>query len=156
MNPVAISRRAVSWVTSNLGWLPPTLARITLGGLFLSSGWGKLHNLPKVIAFFTELGIPAPQFQAGMVATFEFVCGGLILIGLLTRFAVLPLIATMVVALLTAKASEIQGPSDLFGLSEYLYVVLLVWLGVSGAGPISCDRLLARRWSSGAAGVAPP
>jgi putative oxidoreductase len=153
MDAVAISRRAVSRVTSSFGWLPPTLARITLGGVFLSSGWGKLHNLPKVIAFFTELGIPAPQFQAGMVATFELLCGALILMGLLTRLAVLPLIAIMVVALLTAKASEIQGPSDLFGLSEYLYVVLLVWLGVSGAGPLSVDRLLARRWS---AGVAPP
>jgi putative oxidoreductase len=145
MNPIAFVRSAESFAVRKLAWLPPTLTRITLGCVFLLSGWGKLHHLPKVVAFFTELGIPAPQFQAGMVATFEFVCGGLILIGLSTRLAVVPLIATMTVALITAKASEISDPSDLFGLAEYLYIVLFIWLGVVGAGPFSIDRLLARR-----------
>jgi putative oxidoreductase len=151
MDPIAFVRSAQGRVAEKLGWFPPTLTRITLGWVFLVSGWGKLHHLPKVIAFFTELGIPAPSFQAGMVATFEFVCGGLILVGLLTRLAVLPLIGTMIVALITAKASEIEGPGDLFGLSEYLYIVLFVWLAVVGAGPLSLDHLLGRRHSSGAA-----
>jgi putative oxidoreductase len=154
MEFIAFVRNAQSRVAARLSWLPPTLTRLTLGWVFILSGWGKLNHLPKVIAFFTELGIPAPQFQAGMVATFEFVGGALILVGLLTRLAVVPLIGTMVVALITAKASEIAGPSDLFGISEYLYIVLFIWLAITGAGPFSIDRLLARR--RGSAGASPP
>lgn len=155
MDPIGFIRSAEAFAVHKLAWLPPTLTRLTLGWVFLLSGWGKLHHLPKVIAFFTELGIPAPQFQAGMVATFEFVFGGLILIGLSTRLAVVPLIGTMVVALITAKASEISDASDLFGTSEYLYIVLFIWLGIVGAGPFSVDRLLARRRTAGATAALP-
>src|SRR5437773_3076139 len=121
-------RRLVHSVSSGLAWLPPTVARLTLGFIFLHSGWGKLHDLPKVVAYFTELGIPAPQFQAPLAATTEFVCGALVLLGLFTRVASLPLIATMLVAILTALRSNIHGLSDLFGTSEYLYIALLLWL----------------------------
>ena len=31
--------------------------------IFCQSGWGKLHNLAKVTAYFTELGIPHPELQ---------------------------------------------------------------------------------------------
>lgn len=99
--------------------------------------------LPKVAAYFEKLGIPAPAFQAPFVAAAEFVCGGLLLAGLLTRLASLPLIATMVVAILTAKRSEIHALGDLLGMPEYLYVVLLLWLGAFGAGPVSLDAWLA-------------
>ena len=100
-------RRLIHTVSRKLRWLPPSVARLTVGWIFLQSGWGKLQNLPKVVAFFTELGIPAPQFQAPLAATAEFVCGALLLAGLFTRVATLPLIVTMVVALLTAKRAEI-------------------------------------------------
>ena len=53
-------RRLIHRVGSSLRWLPPTVARLTLGWIFLQSGWGKLHSLPKVIEFFRSLGIPAP------------------------------------------------------------------------------------------------
>jgi len=138
-------RRLVHSVSSGLRWLPPTVARLTIGWIFLQSGWGKLTNLQKVIGFFTELGIPAPQFQAPLAATAEFVCGALILIGLFTRVATLPLIATMVVAILTARRGDIHELSDLFGMAEYLYIALLLWLGAFGAGPLSLDAVFAKR-----------
>ena len=138
-------RRLVHSVSSGLRWLPPTVARITVGWIFLQSGWGKLNDLPKVVAFFTDLGIPAPQFQAPLAAGTEFLCGALLLGGLFTRVASLPLIGTMLVALLTALRGEIHELSDLFGLAEYLYIVILLWLGAYGAGPISLDAVLARR-----------
>jgi putative oxidoreductase len=138
-------RRLVHSVSSSLQWLPPTVARLTIGFIFLQSGWGKLHNMPKVIAFFTELGIPAPDFQAHLAATAEFVCGLLVLIGLFTRVATLPLIVVMTVAILTAKRSDIHELSDLFGMAEYLTIVILLWLGAYGAGPISLDAVFARR-----------
>ncbi len=142
-------RRLVLRVAGGLRWLPPTLARLVIGWVFLQSGWGKLHSLEKVVGFFTQLGIPAPEFQARLVACTEFVCGLLILLGLATRIATIPLMITMVVALLTALKSDIHSLSDLFGTSEFLYIALLVWLGVYGAGPISLDRVVARKMDAG-------
>ena len=138
-------RRLVHSVSSRLRWLPPTVARLTIAGVFIETGWGKLHNLQKVIGFFTELGIPAPQLQAPLVATVEFVCGILLLVGLFTRVASLPLIVSMTVAILTAKKADIHSYSDLFGIEEYLYIVILLWLGAYGAGPISLDAIFAKR-----------
>ena len=142
-------RRLIHSVSAGLRWLPPTVARVTIGWVFLQSGWGKLHDLPKVVAFFTDLGIPAPQFQAPLAATAEFLCGGFLLIGLFTRVASLPLIATMIVAILTALRGNIHELSDLFEMSEFLYIALLLWLGAYGAGPISLDAYFARRLESG-------
>jgi len=137
-------RRLVLRISSSLRWLPPTVARLTLGLVFVESGWGKLHDLPKVVAFFNDLGIPAPQFQAPLAAATELLCGILMLLGLATRLASLPLIGTMLVAILTARRSELHGLSDLFGFIEYLYIVLCLWLGAYGAGPISVDAVFAK------------
>jgi putative oxidoreductase len=144
-------RRLIHAVADRLTWLPPTVARATLGWVFLQSGWGKLNDLPKVVAFFTELGVPAPQIQAPLAAGTEFLCGALILLGLATRLASLPLIGTMLVAILTARRGDIHGFSDLFGMEEYLYMALLLWLGAYGGGPISLDRIFAKRLDAPAA-----
>jgi putative oxidoreductase len=127
-------------------WLPGLMSRITIGVVFVQSGWGKLHHLDKVVAFFTSLGIPAPQLQAPFVASVEFFCGGLVLIGLLTRLAAIPLIGTMVVAIMTAKIKDVSDFGDFVSLSEYLFIVLLVWLIVKGAGSFSIDCLLAKKF----------
>ncbi len=127
-------------------WFPPLLARLTVGCVFVESGWGKLHHLDKVIGFFTDLGLVAPSFQAHLVAGTEFICGTLVLIGLCTRFASVPLIVVMVVAILTAKRDDLHGYSDLIGFAEYCYIVLLIWLGIGGAGFFSVDAFLARRF----------
>lgn len=130
---------------SKVEWLPALLTRVTVGWIFLESGYGKFRNLPNVVQFFTDLGIPFPQIQAPFVAGGELVCGGLLLLGLLTRLASVPLICMMVVALLTAKKEEIASFSDLFGMSEYLYIVLLVWLAFRGAGRFSVDQLCCKK-----------
>jgi putative oxidoreductase len=142
-------RRLIHRVSASLRWLPPAVARLTLGWVFLQSGWGKLHSLPKVIEYFGSLGIPAPQIQAPLVAFLEFLCGLLLLLGLATRLASLPIIAIMAVALLTAQKENIHELSDLFGLSEYLYIALALWLGAYGAGPLSLDAVFAKRLESG-------
>ena len=142
-------RSLILRVAAGLRWLPPTLTRLVIGWVFLQSGWGKLHSLEKVVAFFTQLGIPAPEFQAKLVACTELVCGALILVGLATRIATIPLMITMAVALMTALKSDIHGLSDLFGVSEFLYIALLAWLGVYGAGPLSLDRIIAGKLDGG-------
>ena len=142
---LARMRDLVHSVGNRLQWLPPTVARLTLGWVFFQSGWGKLHNLPRVIDYFASLGIPAPQIQAPFSASMELVCGSLLLLGLATRLASLPLIAIMAVAIATAKMPDIHSLSDLFGTEEYLYIALLLWLGAFGGGPISLDRFVWRR-----------
>jgi putative oxidoreductase len=134
----------VDALTRRLDFLPPALARLTLGLLFVGTGWGKLHSLDQVTEYFTSLGIPAAALQAPLVAGIELVGGLLLLAGLLTRVAALPLAGTMVVAILTAQRDQIHGLSDLTGLTEFTYIVLLVWLAVAGAGSLSLDALLGR------------
>lgn len=131
-------------VAGALGWLPPTLARVVVGVVFVQSGWGKLTDIDTVIEFFTSLGLPVPAFQAYLASTSELVCGALLLLGLATRFAVVPLIVTMVVAIRTALWDQVDGVASLFTMIEGLYIVLFVWLGVAGPGPLSLDALLAR------------
>jgi putative oxidoreductase len=139
----------VAW-REKTNWIPPLLARLTLGVIFAESGWGKLHNLPKVIAFFTELGIPAPSLQAPFVAGVEFVGGLLLFVGLFTRLAAIPLSATMLVAIATAKMGDVHSIDDFVGLTEWAYLVLLIWLAWEGAGKVSLDALISRRKKPGA------
>jgi putative oxidoreductase len=138
-----------SWTLANrignaFSWLSPSLARLTVGWVFFQSGWGKLHDLQKVTDYFTQLGLPAPAFQAGLTATTELTCGSLLLVGFCTRFAAVPLIVTMIVAIRTALWEQVDSLGSLFGLAEFLYIALLVWLGTAGAGPLSIDQLIAR------------
>ncbi len=128
-------------------WAAPLLARITLGVLFMSTGWGKVHNLEKVTAFFTDLGISLPAFQATLVSYVELFGGALLLLGLATEFAAIPLAISMTVAIVTAKRGEVHGLPDLFGLVEWTYLVLLMWIVFVGAGKVSLDALWRRQSS---------
>ncbi|MFZ5892972.1 MAG: DoxX family protein [Myxococcota bacterium] len=133
--------RAEAWL-ERLDWAAPLLARTTLGVLFMSTGWGKVHNLDKVTGFFTELGIPAPGFHAVLVSYTELVGGGLLLIGLCSRLAAVPLLVSMAVAIITAKRDEVGGLADLFGLVEWTYLALLAWVALAGPGRCSLDQFL--------------
>jgi putative oxidoreductase len=128
-----------------IAWLAPLIARITIGIVFVESGWGKLQHLDKVVEFFASIGVPAPAIQAPFVAGTELVAGLLVLFGFLTRIASIPLIIVMCVAIMTAKKADLSGWTDIFGFSEFLYIVLLFWLVMEGAGKISVDNLLAEK-----------
>lgn len=128
-----------------LEWLPPLTARLILGAEFIQTGWGKLHNHPKVLAYFTELHIPAPDAQAWFVSGLEFFGGILLLLGLATRLISVPLMVVMVVATMTAKLPELEDPGDIVTFIEVLYFQLLLWLALRGAGLVSVDAFVARR-----------
>jgi putative oxidoreductase len=70
----AVRARALV-LTTKLDWVAPLVARITLGVLFVSTGWGKVHDLDKVTGFFTDLGIPMPHLNAVMVSFVELIGG---------------------------------------------------------------------------------
>ena len=121
------------------------LGRLAVGLLFMSTGWGKVHDIPKVTHFFQTLGIPAPGFHAVLVGYSELLCGTALVVGLLSRLATIPLIVSMIVALITAKHSDIHGIFDLVGQDEFTYLVVLVMIAVLGPSRLSLDHLLARR-----------
>src|SRR6266404_3076985 len=126
-------------VASKVAWLAPLVARITVGWVFVSTGWGKLHNLPKIIDYFTELGVPYPQYQAPFASANEFICGLLVLVGLATRVAAIPLIIVMLVAIRTAQWENVDSLAALLGLVEWAYIAIFAWLAIAGPGPVSVD-----------------
>lgn len=139
-----------------LEWTGPLLVRLTLGLVFVTTGWGKLHSLEDVTRFFESLNIPAPGAQAVLVSTIEFVGGLLLIAGLGTRIASALLIGVMAVAIYTAKLPDLHGIVDLANTIEFTYLAMFVWLVVRGAGTASLDHAIARRWLSGSqVGVAP-
>src|ERR1700735_193029 len=74
------------------------VVRLYWGWQISQNGWGKLHNLSHVTEFFASLGLPAPAFTATFVASFEFVGGILLAIGLLSRIAALGIVIDMFMA----------------------------------------------------------
>ena len=68
----------------------------------------------------------------------------LVLVGLATRVASIPLIIVMLVAIRTAQWENVDSFAALVGLVEWAYIAILAWLAIAGPGPISIDRLIAR------------
>lgn len=80
------------------------LSRFTVGLIFLSEGIQK-YLLPAEVGTgrFAKIGFSNPSFWAYFTGTFEIGCGILILIGLVTRLAAIPLLIIMIVAFITTK-----------------------------------------------------
>jgi len=131
-------------IREKIAFAGPTLARLTVGVVFIGTGWGKLHTLSEVSDYFASLHIPAPALQARIAAGTEFFGGILVLCGLFARLASIPLGFTMVVAILTAKRAEIDGLSSLVGFEEWSYLVFFIWIALAGPGPLSLDALVRR------------
>src|SRR5437763_11141172 len=80
------------------------LVRLIVGGVFLSEGVQKfLFPDALGVGRFAKIGIPAPEVMAPFVGVCEIVCGALLILGLLTRFAAIPMIIDMLVAVWTTK-----------------------------------------------------
>jgi putative oxidoreductase len=132
-------------VAGHLGWLAPLFARITVGWVFLLSGWGKLHSLPQVTENFIGWGIPFPQFFTPLTSGIEFVGGLCLLLGLLTRISAGALGVTMIVAIISAKWGDVDSLETLLGFDEFEYLALFLWLAIAGPGFLSIDYWLLRR-----------
>ena len=135
-------------VAGHLTWLAPLFARITVGWVFLLSGWGKLHNLPLVTENFVGWHIPAPQLLAPFVSGVEFFGGLFLLAGFLTRISAGALGVTMIVAIASAKWPDVDSLATLLGFDESEYLALFLWLAIAGAGVVSVDHWLEQRLSA--------
>ena len=129
-------------VAGHLTWLAPLFARITVGWVFLWSGWGKLQNLDQVTDNFISWGIPFPHLLTPFVSGVEFFGGLFLLLGLLTRISAGALGVTMIVAIRSAKWADVDSLQTLLGFDEFEYLALFLWLAIAGAGAVSVDRWL--------------
>ena len=136
------------------------LIRLTVGAVFLSEGIQKFLFPDEVGAGrFAKIGIPSPEVMGPFVGVVEAVCGALILLGLLTRLAAIPLIIDMLVAILSTKIPILLGHGfwgfslrnlpyyGLWGMAheartDWSMLLGSIFLLIVGAGSLSLDRRL--------------
>jgi uncharacterized membrane protein YphA (DoxX/SURF4 family) len=128
---------------------PVILIRLLVGAVFLSEGIQKFLYPDEVGAGrFLKIGIPSPEILGPLVGGIEILCGGLILLGLLTRLAAIPLLVTMSVAVISTKIPILlnQGFWKMAhdSRTDYSMILGLVFLLVVGGGEWSVDRKLQR------------
>ena len=118
-----------------------------VGAVFLSEGIQKfLFPASHGAGRFEKIGLPAPEFLGTFVGTFEIICGVLLLIGLATRLASIPLIIIMLVAIATTKIEILanQGFWEMFHASRTDWSMLMgsIFLLIKGSGNWSLDYKL--------------
>jgi len=131
------------------------LARISLGVFFAISGGNKLFVASQHKVMYDTLvgaGIPFPEVMTYFVSSVEFVCGCLLVIGLLSSLCCMALILDMIVAIATVQLATIaKGLSvvdwldDFLYLPEVMYIIIFLWLISSGPGRLSVDHRIAVR-----------
>ena len=125
------------------------LVRVMVGTVFLSEGLQKFLFPDQLgTGRFLKIGLPAPDVLGPLVGAFEIGCGSLVLLGLLTRLAVVPLIVIMAVALTTTKwpLLSAQGFWHMAheARTDWAMTLGCLVLFVAGAGPWSLDAWLVR------------
>ena len=143
--------RALQTGLSEWQWIGPLIARLAVGLLFFLSGRGKLlvpQRREQMRETLVGGGIPFASVNAILISTVEFVFGLLLILGALTPLACLMLSCVMIVAIATFAIKSIKAPPLLGWLSEFLYLpevlylVILLWLFVSGPDWFSVDHLI--------------
>ncbi len=125
------------------------IIRLIVGAVFFSEGVQKfLFPAIRGAGRFEKIGFPSPDFLGSFVGFFEILCGILLLVGLLTRLASIPLIIIMLVAFATTKAEVLstEGFWELLHGSRTDWALLLgsIFLLVKGGGNWSIDKILMR------------
>jgi putative oxidoreductase len=136
------------------------LVRLIVGGVFLAEGIQKFVYPDDLgVGRFVKIGIPLPEVMGPFVGVVEIVCGGLLLLGLLTRLAAIPLLIDITVAIVSTKVPILLGHEfwgfSLSKLPRYGFWSMIhegrvdfsMWLGlvfllIVGAGCLSIDALL--------------
>lgn len=129
------------------------LIRLIVGLVFLSEGIQKfLFQDALGIGRFTRIGLPFPEFLGYFVPTFEVGCGALVLAGLFTRLASIPLTIIMFVAIASTKIPILmnEGFWKMAHEARTDWAMLLgsVILLIAGAGKYSLDRYFSEKKKS--------
>ena len=122
--------------------------RLYWGWQLIQSGWGKLHNLPKVTEFFTSLNLPMPAQMAVFISCVEFFGGIFLAIGLLSRLTALVLTVNMMMAYITADREALRSifsdPDKFYAAAPYVFLIASLIILIFGPGKLSLDTLLER------------
>src|SRR5215472_16365365 len=131
------------------------LARISVGVFFAISGGNKLFfasHYKEMYDTIAGAGIPFPHVMTYFVSSVEFVCGCLLIIGLLSTFCCVAFIIDMIVAITTVQLATITKAlsfidwlDDFLYLPEVMYIIIFLWLISSGPGRLSVDHWIAVR-----------
>jgi putative oxidoreductase len=137
------------WVSTNAP-AATVLIRLMVGAVFLSEGIQKFLFADQLGAGrFLKIGLPAPDILGPFVAICEIACGCLVLLGLVTRIAVIPLLVIMAVALITTKWPMLGAQGFWYmaheSRTDWSMTLGSLYLLVVGAGPRSLDALLSAR-----------
>jgi uncharacterized membrane protein YphA (DoxX/SURF4 family) len=117
--------------------------------VFLSEGTQKFL-FPEIVGVgrFIKIGFENAEFLSYFVASFEIVCGLMLLIGILIRLASLPLLIIMITAIITTKIPKLLN--DGFwtmahdSRTDFAMTMLLIYLIIYGAGKLSIDSWYCR------------
>jgi putative oxidoreductase len=125
------------WVQS----LALLLLRVGFGGMMLAGhGLRNVMNVREISSFPDPLGLGS--FLSLMLAIFaQFFCAVLLMLGIGTRLAAIPLVIAMLIKLAVAQSSEPWAMKELTAA----YLVAFVTILVAGGGGFSLDRFLWRR-----------
>jgi uncharacterized membrane protein YphA (DoxX/SURF4 family) len=121
------------------------LIRLAVGLIFFTQGILKYIDPKMGVERFTKIGFPHPYFTAHFVGTFEIVCGLLVLIGLWTRAAAVPLLIVIATAIATTKIPELFRPNQGFwymvsdARTDFAMLCSLLFLISAGGGAWSLD-----------------
>jgi putative oxidoreductase len=123
--------------------------RLYWGWQLAQTGWGKLHSIAKITAFFASLNIPFPAFNAHFIAGLEFFGGILLILGLGTRLIGFLMAANMLVAYWTADrealASIFSDPGKFYVADPFTFLFASLIVLIFGAGYLSLDHIIAKR-----------
>jgi len=126
------------------------LVRISVGLIFFTQGVLKFIDPNMGVNRFTRIGFSHPALTAHFVGAFEVVCGALVLLGLVTRIAAIPLFVVICTAIATTKLPELSRPSQGFWFmvsdarTDFSMLMSLLFLIAAGGGCWSLDALLTR------------
>lgn len=132
---------------------PPStiLIRFAVGLIFFTQGILKYTDPHWGVLRFTKIGFPHPDFTAHFVGTFEILCGFLVVIGLLTRIANVPLLIINLTAIATTKVPELFRPEQGFwfmvsdGRTDFAMLAGILFLIIVGGGRWAVDASVLKR-----------
>src|SRR5260370_4477048 len=122
--------------------------RLYWGWQLVQSGWGKLHNLPKVTDFFASLNLPMPAQMAVFISCVEFFGGIFLALGLLSRLTALGLTVNIIMAYVTADReallSVFSDPDKFSAAAPYTFLIASLIVLVFSPAQFALDTLLDR------------
>lgn len=121
--------------------LATLILRAIFGGMFIFHGWPKLANYSNMVEMFNDPVSIGNEASVALVVFAEVFCGLFVLLGFLTRFSIIPIFITMLVAYFVAhKADPFMDK-----MLPFLYLFLCVVIFILGSGRYSLDAALSNR-----------